>query len=39
MSKNSAKQNARQIDEWREWVFRTYRRKPIKTNPKFGKRK
>ena len=39
MSKNSTRQNARQIDEWRDWLFRTYKRKPIKTNPKFGKRK
>jgi len=39
MSRNSAKQNAKQIDEWREWLFRAYKRKPIKSNPKFGKRK
>jgi len=39
MSKNSIRQTANQVDSWREWFMKSYHRKPVKQNPKFGKRK
>ena len=38
MSKNSPRQNTRQIDIWRDWFMKSFR-KPVKQNTKFGKRR